>query len=244
VRPVNLLPEKNRPRRPTGGGKGSSYILLGVLGAVMVGVLLYVLTLNSINSSKGDIAEAKAQAQRADAEALSLGAYGDFAKVAQQRVTSVKSLAQGRFDWERLVRELAHVLPDNVWITNATAAESAAAADGSASSTATATPAPAAGAPVGGPVLTVQGCARDQSEVAVVLVRLRQLQGAEDVKLNHSTRVTDEEAAQASTAGTGPSADCGTTGGKPNYSFEANVSFGIQTSPGTAPTPRDLGGGS
>lgn len=240
MRAVNLLPEKHRPRRPTGGGQGSSYILLGVLGALLVGVLLYVLTLNSINDSKGEIAEAKAQAQRADAEAQSLGAYGDFAKVARERVASVKTLAEGRFDWERLVRELAHVLPEDVWITNASAADSPEAAGGSSA------PAPAAatGAPAatGGPVLTIQGCARDQSEVAVVLVRLRELQGSEDVKLAHSTRVSDEEAAQS--ASSSGSSDCGTTDGKPNYSFEADVSFAAQPSPGTGDVPRRLGGGS
>ena len=36
MKPVNLLPERHRPRTPTGGGKGSSYILLGALGAVLI----------------------------------------------------------------------------------------------------------------------------------------------------------------------------------------------------------------
>ncbi len=34
---VNLLPEKHRPRKPTGGQGRGSYIALGVLGAVLVG---------------------------------------------------------------------------------------------------------------------------------------------------------------------------------------------------------------
>jgi hypothetical protein len=69
---------------------------------------------------------------------------------------------------------------------------------------------------------------------------VRQLQGADDVKLDHSTRGTEEDTAGA----TSSSSDCGQTGGKPNYAFQASVTFGIQTSPGTVRVPRSLGGGS
>src|SRR3712207_3894059 len=112
MRAVNLLPEKHRPRQATGGRSGSSYVLLGVLAEVVGGVLVYVMTVNSINSAKSDIASAKAGAARATAEAESLGAYGDFAQVKKQREGAVKQVAQSRLDWERLVREVAHVLPD------------------------------------------------------------------------------------------------------------------------------------
>ena len=164
MRAVNLLPEKHRPRRPTGGKSGSSYVLLGALGAIVVGVLLYVLTVNSINSSKTSIADAKAEAQRANAQADALGAYGDFAKVKAQREESVKQLAQQRVDWERLVRELAHVLPNGVWIASAQAS------DGSgdpAAGAASASP----DASTGQPSLTLTGCAESQREVADTLVR-------------------------------------------------------------------------
>ena len=261
---VNLLPEKHRPRKPSGSKRGSGYVVLGVLGVVLVGMLVYVLTLNSINSSKTKIGEAKAEATRLDAEANSLGAYGDFAKIKAERVKSVQQLAEGRFDWERLVRELAHVLPSDVWLVNASASASgdqAAAAPatpapsgGSAApAPASATPAPAAGgAPVlaGGPTLTLEGCATDQSQVAVTLVRLRELQGATDVTLAHSTRGEDAGSASSGSTPTPSSggtsdASCGTTGGKPNYSFQASVTFAPQQ-PGAdgGTVPNRLGGGS
>src|SRR4051812_16953194 len=99
MRAVNLLPEKHRPRKATGGQQGSSYVVLGALGAIVVAVLLYVLTANSINSAKTDIADANADAARANAQAQELGAYGDFAKVKAERVQTVKSLATTRVDW-------------------------------------------------------------------------------------------------------------------------------------------------
>ena len=249
MKAVNLLPEKHRPRQPTSGKGKGGYVVLGVLGAVLVGVLVYVLTLNSINDSKTKITEATAEAARLNEQANSLGPYGDFAKIKAERVQSVKELAQGRFDYERLVRELAHVLPPDVWLVNASASSVAASGTGPASST---TP-PAGGAggtaapaPPGGPTLKLQGCARDQSQVAVTLVRLRELQGATDVSLDHSTRGEDTTgSAPAAPAGSsaGGDASCGTTGGKPNYSFEADVTFAPASSAQPDTAPNRLGGG-
>jgi Tfp pilus assembly protein PilN len=244
MKAVNLLPEKHRPRKATGGQGRSAHIALGVLGAVLVGVLVYVLTLNSINSSKTQIVEAKAEAVRLEAQANSLGPYGDFAKIKTERVRSVQMLAEGRFDWERLVRELAHVLPADVWLVNASAS-----AAGDASTSATAPPPSGTVVPAAGPTLTLQGCARDQSQVAVTLVRLRELQGATDVSLDHSTRGADPTggtAAAAPAAGGGaPDNGCGTTHGAPNYSFQASVTFAPSpptSTPGSV--PGSLGGGS
>jgi Tfp pilus assembly protein PilN len=245
MKAVNLLPEKHRPRKPTGGQSKSGFVLLGVLGAVLVGLLVYVLTLNSINSSKTKITQATVEAARLNDQANSLGPYGDFAKIKAERVASVKQLAEGRFDYERMVRELAHVLPADVWLVNASASSTG---DPSAAPGTAGTAAPA-GAPVpgAGPSLKLQGCARDQAQVAVTLVRLRELEGATDVSLAHST-AGDDSGASGATAPTGVSTggdqSCGETDGKANYSFEANVTFAPQTS-SSEPTnvPRRLGGG-
>ncbi len=242
---VNLLPEKNRPRKASSGGQGrGAYIALGVLGAVLVGLLAYVLTLNSINSSKTQITEAKAEATRLEAQANSLGPYGDFAKIKAERVASVQQLAQGRFDWERLVRELSHVLPTDVWLVNASAAASG---DNPAGGS-TAPTAPGAAASLN-PTLSLQGCARDQSQVAVTLVRLKELQGATDVSLEHSTAGTDTTAGSSAST-PAPATDaaasdtgCGTTHGKANYSFQANVTFAVPADPAPGKVPSRLGGG-
>lgn len=248
MRAVNLLPEKHRPRKPTGGQSKSGFVLLGVLGAVLVAVLAYVLTLNSINSSKTKITEATAEAARLNDQANSLGPYGDFAKIKAERVASVKQLAQGRFDYERMVRELAHVLPADVWLVNASASS---AGDVASTPGAAAAPSTPATPSASGPTLKLQGCARDQGQVAVTLVRLRELEGVTDVSLDHSTAGTD-----AGSGGTGPTApatggaattgdtSCGTTHGKANYSFQADVTFAPQTSSSEpAKVPARLGGG-
>jgi Tfp pilus assembly protein PilN len=243
MKAVNLLPEKHRPRQHTGGQGKGGYVVLGVLGAVLIGLLVYVLTLNSINSSKTKITEATAEAARLNDQANSLGPYGDFANIKAERVKSVMQLAEGRFDYERLVRELAHVLPPDVWLVNASASS---VADGSTTPAASAPPAGTVVAP-SGPTLKLQGCARDQSQVAVTLVRLRELQGATDVSLDHSTRGQDSTGSTPASAPAGGSTSgdsgCGTTGGKPNYSFQANVTFAPPSGSEPDKVPNRLGGG-
>jgi Tfp pilus assembly protein PilN len=240
VKAVNLLPEKNRPRQSTGGGGKSSYVALGVLGAVLVGLLVYVLTLNSINTSKTQITQATVEAARLNDQANSLGPYGDFAKIKAERVKSVQDLANGRFDYERLVRELAQVLPPNVWLINASA---------SSVQDATTAPAPtpgAAPAAPSGPTLKLQGCARDQDQVAVTLVRLHELQGATDVSLDHSTQGTATTGAApvaAAGATAGGDTSCGSTSGTPNFSFEINVTFAPSAGSAPGAVPNRLGGG-
>jgi Tfp pilus assembly protein PilN len=237
MRAVNLLPEKHRPRRPSGGKSGSSYALLGVLALVVGAVLTYVVTLNSINSAKTDIAEAEAATAAANAQADQLGAYGDFAKVKEQRVAAVKLLADGRMDWERVVRELAHVLPEGVWIQNAAASEVPTEAGEPASGS-------DEGTVVGGPTLTLTGCAPDQAVVADTLVRLRQLQGAVDVKLDHSTKPEESSSSSASGDSAASAGNCGASDGRPNYEFQAAVTLEAPMSdPGPGNVPARLGGG-
>lgn len=251
MKAVNLLPERHRPRQASGGRDGSAWVVLGVLGVVVVAVLLYVLTANSINSAKSDIAEAKADTERANAQAGRLGPYGNFAKVKEQRVEAVKDLADSRVDWERLMRELARVLPDGVWI------QSADASDGTGNDQTAAAPASTGGtgapATPAGPQVTLTGCAPDQPTVAETLVRLRTLQGATDVTLEHSTR-PDEKTSGAtgggstgggsSSATSAGSGGCGESDGRPNYDFQIDVTLDahVQAS-STGKVPASLGGG-
>ena len=240
MRPVNLLPERNRPRAPTGGQKGSSYFVLGGLALLLIGAVAYVLTLNSINSARDKIATANAQAARDNALANQLTPYGDFEKIKTQRVASVMQLAQSRFDWERLTLELARVLPNGVWLTNAAASQSGTPGQSGGSTPPAST---SAGSSSSNPSLVVDGCAPSQSAVAVTLVRLRELQGANDVELSSSTQPNASSGGATSSSGSGGgSGSCGNVNGSAQYSFEATVTFAAQSSNTSAPS--SLGGGS
>jgi Tfp pilus assembly protein PilN len=225
MRSVNLLPEDMRPRRTSGAMAGSSYALLGVLGVLFVMLVGYVLTTNSINSKQTQIAEVEQETEAAQARVAELASYEEFARIKTTRVASVRQLAGQRFDWERMVREIALVLPSNTSLLELNASAAGATATG----TAPAAPAPAdpAAAAAGGPSLQLKGCAERQPDVATLMVRLRKLYRVVDVQLTEST----ETAGSAST-GEAPgavastdSADAGGSCPSDSYQFDMNVTF-------------------
>ena len=238
MRPVNLLPAKNRPHQPSGSKSGSAYIVLGVLGLFLLAVVTYVLESNKVTQAKSDIAAAEQKTADARARAQQMGPFANFAQIKQQRVASVKQLAEGRFDWERSLRELALILPDGVWLQDVDATL-AAATDASGGAT---------GSAWAGPSIKIHGCAEKQHAVAVTLVRLREMRGVHDVKLTDSTRGEEDQAASTAQSDSAATTDgCGSHDGRANYDFNAVVEF-EQAKPAESPnageTPVRLGGGS
>ena len=266
---VNLLPAKHRPRTPTGGMQGSSYAVIGVLGVVCVMVLLFVLTSNGISSDKQAISRTQAETAQAKKQAEQLAPYGNFIQVKEQRVASVKQLATGRIDWERLARGLAVVLPENVWLLSANASATGSkggaagsgngggqsappppAPSGGASGGASAPPVDPSGPEVVNPELTLIGCASTHPNVAVTLLRLKHLPNVEDVELASIEKPELQQATPGTASGGAAAAggeDCGAIKKKPAYKWEAKVTFKPQA--GSTPAapekkvPARLGGG-
>jgi Tfp pilus assembly protein PilN len=239
VRPVNLLPEQYRARRPSGKAAGSSRIVIGVLGGLLVMAIAYAVTANQVNSRTSEIAAAKSEIQRAQVQASSQDAFGSFHSMKETRETSVKQLAGGRFDWERLMREVALVLPKRTWVLDMTASTSAEGGSGTAGSTPAATPPSTAGSSTGtaaaaapaNPTVHLTGCALHQDDVAVLLVRLRKLDRATDVKLTESAKEEQEASgAQVATDAAGGGSDT-CQGGR--FKFDVTVTF-------SPPSPADL----
>jgi Tfp pilus assembly protein PilN len=236
MRPVNLLPSKHRPHQPNAARSGSAYVVVGLLALVLVAVVAYVMQSNKITQAEADVATAQQKTAEARAKTQQLGPFGNFAQVKQQRVASVRQLAEGRFDWERATRELAHVLPDGVWLRDFDASVTGAAGATAAESAWT------------GPSIKLHGCAQKQPQVAVLLVRLREMQGVHDVTLTDSIRGPDAENGAAASGGSSTgSDDCGTKHKHGNYEFNAVVEFdATQSTPAAeaGKTPVRLGGGS
>jgi Tfp pilus assembly protein PilN len=252
MRSVNLLPERLRPRRPTGQLRGSAYVVVGVLGALLLSILLYVVTINQVNSRQSDAARAESEAQQADARTATLGPFGQFAKVKLTREASVKLLAEGRIDWERVIRELALVLPPHTWITDLSGSTGSQSADSSSSSSSAETPSSSSSASsstsAGKPNVKLIGCAIAQRDVAVLLVRLRRLHGVEDVDLAESARGATDAGGSPSSGGgsesTASQGDCGH-----DYKFDLTITFKADgpDAPlvkGAKKIPAVLGGGS
>jgi Tfp pilus assembly protein PilN len=181
MRAVNLIPQEER----RGGGPARagllSYFLLGALAAVLVGVTLLVLTGNQISDRKAEVARLKQESSATAARAESLRAFADFSAMQEERTATVTSLAQSRFDWERVLRELSLVLPDDVWLSTVSAKAPV------SSSVATPPAAPATGAAVAATGLTLDGYTYSQPAVARLLTRLTVIPDLVNVQLQQST---------------------------------------------------------
>jgi Tfp pilus assembly protein PilN len=229
VRAVNLIPSDQRRATPTGKASGAAYVFVGVLAVLLAMAVTYVLTSNKVNENETTAAEAKQQADALEAEAARLGSFTNFAAIKDQRLGAVMATAQTRFDWERLMRELALIMPEGSWLRTTSASVLGEESPSGEAAT------PTAGVALS-PSATFVGCTRKQSEVATLMVRMRQLHRATDVKLNQSAKeTTDGEASLDS---------CGRL-----YQFDVTVSFEPATPAAEAPrgsarVPVSLGGGS
>jgi Tfp pilus assembly protein PilN len=233
VKPVNLLPASARPYVASGGKSTSTYALLGVLGLLVVAAVVYVSTTNKITTRKDQIQTAQAEQAQAQAKAASLQSYGTYSQIASTRISTVASLAVGRIDYERLMRETALVLPGGVWLSSLDAE-----AGTGASTTTTSTPATGSATGAGQPTVHLIGCAKNQVDVAATLVRLRAVHGSNDVALNASTKPLG-----ASGSGADSSTGCGN-----NYAFDILVNLDPTKVNGAGDlgkkVPSSLGGGS
>src|SRR5436190_12005862 len=212
MKPVNLLPQQHRARR-AGGRQGAAYAVVGALAVLVLMASGYTLSSNQANSRKTQAAQARQEADRLEARAAQLGPFGDFAQVKQTRLAAVRQLAGDRFDWERLLRELAHVMPAGSWLqsTDASVTGDLGSVGGGAASSSGGTAA-AATQGSGQPRAELVGCTRHQGDVAQMLVRMRQLSRVQDVQLNESS--TEENGDQISAD------SCGRL-----YQFDVTLSF-------------------
>lgn len=178
MRPVNLIPPDMRRGDSAPLRTGPlAYIVLGALALVLVGVTMLVLTSNEVAEKKDELVTLRQEDAAAKERAEALAPYAQFQAMSQQRVETVASLADSRFDWPRVMRELALVLPDDVLLTNL----SAGAAEGEGGE--------GGGeglAGVLGPSLELSGCTTDQDAVARFVTALKDIDGVTRVGLQSS----------------------------------------------------------
>lgn len=183
MRPVNLIPSEDRRGGSAPLRTGPlPYVLLGALVAVLVAVVALVLADNQIAEREGEVAKLEREDSRAAAKAVRLAAYTEFREMSEQRVATVSELADSRFDWERVMRELALILPDDVWLVGLTATaapgvtvEGGAGGDSSGMRAA-----------VPGPALELSGCANGQEAVAGFVTALEDIDGVTRVGMQSS----------------------------------------------------------
>jgi Tfp pilus assembly protein PilN len=165
------------------------YIVVGALAAVLAGVALLTLTGNQISEQKTEVAQLKREDAAAVQEAKRLAAYTQFQTLHEQRLATISSLADSRFDWERVMRELALILPHNVWLTELSASASSESESGEGAGGG------ALRGSVAGPALVLGGCTTGQVSVAGFVTALKDIDGVTRVGVESSELPSQEEGA-------------------------------------------------
>jgi Tfp pilus assembly protein PilN len=174
VRAVNLLPKDDRRQRGAEARRNNPVLIGGVAGAVLVTAILCAWFLTASagvadNQKRRDAAAAELSATPVPAPTSAQSSALEQQKVA--RVTALSSALGGRLAWDRVLREFALVLPDDVWLTSMSAQ-----------------------APTGGGTsgFTINGRTYSQDGVARLLARLALVPHLTNVTLQHSSAATSE----------------------------------------------------
>jgi Tfp pilus assembly protein PilN len=205
MRPVNLLPPEDRRdgQAPTRTGP-MPYLVVGALVLLLVGVTALVLTGNQVSEREADLARLKREDAVEGARADRLAAYTQFQTLREQRVATVSSLANSRFDWERVMRELSLILPKDVWLVEVSASASPE-TDAGGGSGGTGLRSGSAG-----PALVMSGCASGQEAVAGFVTALKDIDGVTRVGLQSSELGSSDAGAGVSGEGGSGGGDCRT----------------------------------
>lgn len=175
MRAVNLIPPDLRrgDHAPLRTGP-LAYIVVGALALALLGVTLLVLAGNEVSEKKDEAKTLQREDKLAKARAERLAPYTEFQSMSEQRVQTVTSLADSRFDWPRVMREMALVLPNDVTLTNLDASAVLGESGGEGASGAK------------GPSLELEGCTGSQDSVAGFITALKDIDGVTRVGLESS----------------------------------------------------------
>jgi Tfp pilus assembly protein PilN len=247
MRPVNLIPLEERRGENASMRTGPlPYLLVGALVAVLVGVTALVLTGNQIADSKAEAAQLKREDAVATARVERLAAYTQFRTLHEQRIATVTSLADSRFDWERVMRELSLILPGDAWLTslNASASSDTAGSNDGGGGTLRKS--------IAGPALEITGCASSQDAVAGFVTALKDIDGVTRVGIESSELPDRAEGPGASGGGSGSGGsgeDCRTRDFIAQFEIvvafdAAPVPLSASAEAPAAPAPEETGGSS
>ena len=192
MRAFNLLPGEEAAERTT--RVGLAQVLVALLGLLVVAGLGtgYLFMSGSVADKQAQVDDLRIQLADLDvpSEAPAEEGEGDvpLASDAEARTAALAGALAGRVAWDRVLREVTLVVPEDVWFTTVTTASpDAAAADGTAPAET-----PAEGA---GDSLTIAGTARSQEAVARLLARLGVIPELTDVQLQSSVAELQESGA-------------------------------------------------
>jgi Tfp pilus assembly protein PilN len=190
MKAINLLPPDLRGSAKSGAPKATAaapsdepggiagFVALGVLAACVAALAAYVLTTNTVKDRQAKLDAVTAEASIANQRVTQLKPYADFQQMAETRIQTVKDLATSRFDWEQALRDISRVVPGDVTLTALNGTIASGAAGGGST----------VRAAIASPAVELKGCTTSQKSVAILLSRLRSVDGVTRVSLSKSMK--------------------------------------------------------
>jgi Tfp pilus assembly protein PilN len=195
LRPVNLIPSDQRRGQSAPLRVGfASYAIVAALVLAVGAVTYLMLTQNKISEREAEVATLEARKAETAARYEALRAYTDFASISQSRDETVTSLAKSRFDWNRILKELARVIPPDVWLVRVTGSVTPDTQVGEGASV-------ASRASIPGPALELIGCGASTDAVARFLAALKDIDGVTRVGIDRAERPEPNADGGASSVG-------------------------------------------
>ena len=198
MRSVNLMPpdERRDGRAPMRAG-AASYVLLAALGLGLLMVIATALTGKQVSDRESEKSELTAELADVTAQAEALRPFSEFRAMQEARTATVTSLAESRFDWERVMRELSLVIGDDVWLTSMTGTVTPGVEVGEGTAV-------ALRSTVAGPALELVGCVTSENALAGFITALEDIDGVTRVGLQSSELSTTQgQQSQPATSGGG-----------------------------------------
>jgi Tfp pilus assembly protein PilN len=230
MRPVNLIPpDERRGDRAAMRTGAFSYVLIGGLVVALLAVIALAFTSKQVSDRKSEVAKLESQEAAATTKAQSLQSFADFRAIQESRSATVTSLAQSRFDWQRVVNELARVIPSDVWLLQLAGTVSPAVSPDN-------DPGLAMRSSIEGPALEMVGCATNQDTVAGLISNLEEIDGVTRVGMQSSERAGSDSGSSAGGSATTSGSGGGSSATCPNnvFNFQIVVAFDSVPTPATA----------
>ena len=230
MKAVNLIPaDQRRASGAAGKSGGAVYFVLAGLAIVVAMVAALTVTNRSVADKQATATSLQEQADAATAKSGGLAAYKQFNQLVTERTTGVRSLAGTRFDWGETFDQVSRVVPSDVSLTQVVAST----APGEGGGTVMLRSA------LSNPAIEIVGCAPSQDRVALLMARLRRLEGVERVSVASSGK-QDQATASQSDSGDSGSNGCQTSDQIPQ--FQMVVFFGAERAAATDSTPSGIQG--
>jgi len=197
MRAVNLLPVDEQRGTRLEGVRAPLLVVAGGIAALTTGAVVLAMSASgTADERRAELAAIKAtiaQLPEAPDPAVSQGA---LLAERSDRVRAVSAALETRISFDRVLREISLVLPDDAWLTGLTATAPATIAPVGASEV------PLPPAATSGPEgVTIQGSTFSYDSVARVLSRLSVVPSLESVRLTASARVVPQSSEASGAAG-------------------------------------------